>query len=294
MTERRCALVTGASSGIGAAITRALARDGWTLYVCARRADRLREVTAGNARAFSYVCDVSEEDSVAAFVDAVRGSVPHVDALVNCAAVIGPIGPTSETDSQEWHHTLQVNLGGTYLMIKHVLPLMGGSSKPRIINFAGGGAFSPFPNYSAYAASKAAVVGLTENLALELAPRGITVNAVAPGFVATGIHTATLHAGPALAGEEYARNTAQLLKEGSVPVEVPVACVRFLLSTAADGLTGKTISAAFDPWDTPEFAELSNEINGSDLYTQRRINLVNLPEGRLREALDAASARKGS
>jgi 3-oxoacyl-[acyl-carrier protein] reductase len=294
MSDQRQIVITGASSGIGAALTAALAQNGLALHVCARREEMLNTVTRNNTIAFGYPCDVSQEEQVKAFVAEIRRRTPHVDALVNCAAILDPIGPLVETDSSQWHHTVDVILYGTYLMTKHIVPLMIADRRPRIINFAGGGAFSPFPNYSAYAVAKAAVVRLTENLALELAPRGITVNAVAPGFVATEIHQATLRAGQAKAGGAHLETTQRLLKKGAVPVEVPVACVKFLLSDQSQGLSGKTLSASFDPWNTPEFVELVPQINASDLYTLRRINLVNLPQGRLRAALSEASAPGGA
>ena len=287
-------IITGASSGIGAALTHALSADGHYLYVCARRADRLAEITKDGTVGMWRTCDVSQEQDVADFIEWVTEHTRHVDALINCAAVIGPIGPVLETDSQQWLNTIAINLFGTYLMIKFVVPLMKETQHPRIISFSGGGAFNTFPNYSAYAVSKVAVVRLTENLAIELAPLGITVNAVAPGFVATEIHEETMRVGPDKAGEEYFQYTQRLLREGAVPMEVPVACVRFLLSEQAEDLTGKTISASFDPWATRVFQERIAEINQSDLYALRRINLVNLPDGPLRTVLNAASRRKES
>lgn len=293
MNDIRHIVVAGASSGIGAAITRELSGAGTALYVCARRTDRLTEVTQNNTIAFGYHCDVSKEDQVKDFVGEVRKQAPQIDALINCAGGFGSIGPTIHTNSDEWFKTVKTVLFGTYLMIKHVAPLMIGERHPRIINFSGGGAFSPFPNYSAYAVSKAAVVRLTENLAVELAPSGIAVNAVAPGFVVTEIHDATLQAGPEAAGAEHFERTQILVEGGQTPIAVPVACVKFLLSDAAKNLTGKTISANFDPWDQPEFVQSIDQINSSDLYTQRRINLVNLPEDEFRDNLTSASTRKG-
>lgn len=285
-------VITGASSGIGAALTHALSADGHHLYVCARRASGLAEITKDGTVAMWRTCDVSQERDVAEFVEWVAEHTRHVNALINCAAVVEPIGPVLETNSQQWLNTITINLFGTYLMVKFVVPLMEKAERPRIIAFSGGGAFNAFPNYSAYAVSKAAVVRLTENLAIELAPFGIKVNAVAPGFVATPIHEDTMRAGPDKAGEEYFQYTKRLLREGAVPMEVPVACVRFLLSEQAGDLTGKTISASFDPWGTHVFQERIAEINQSDLYTLRRINLVNLPDAPLRTALSTASRHR--
>ena len=294
-------VIAGASSGIGAALVRALAGDGHAVFACARREDRLRGLAQSLSGVFVRRCDVSQEADVEAFAAWVRSQADGVDALVNCAGGFGAIGPAAQTDSRAWWRTLETNLLGTYLIIKHLVPMMKPASRPRIINFSGGGAFEPFPRYSAYAVSKAAVVRLTETLAVELAPRGITVNAVAPGFVATEIHQDTLRSGVALAGAEHFERTRQRLREGGVPIEVPVACVRFLLSERAAGLTGKTLSASFDPWDSPAFVERIPQISASGLYTMQRINLVHLPDDDLRRALEeardglaAAAARHGA
>jgi NAD(P)-dependent dehydrogenase (short-subunit alcohol dehydrogenase family) len=285
-------ILTGASSGIGAALSRALAADGHRLFLCARRANLLEEVAGGCQNVAWRVCDVSNEEHVREFVDWVKQRAPHVDAVINCAGSFGAIGSVQATDSREWLSVVTGNLFGTYLMSKYTLPLLAGSRVPRVINFAGGGAFSPFKNYSAYASSKAAIVRLTECLAAELAEDGIAVNAVAPGFVATEFHEATLAAGPEKAGDLHYERTKAILEGRGVPMSVPVDCVRFLLSDAALGLTGKTLSANFDPWESAAFRRRLRDITRSELYTMRRVNVVNLPQGLLRTALGEASARQ--
>jgi NAD(P)-dependent dehydrogenase (short-subunit alcohol dehydrogenase family) len=288
-------ILTGGSSGIGAALVRALASDGHTLFVCARRAERLKEVTHGYPLALSHACDVSDEEQVRAFVHWVKQQTPHVDAVINCAGAFAAIGSVSETDSREWFNVISVNLFGTYLVSKFALPLLAGSKRPRIINFAGGGAFGAFKNYSAYATSKAGIVRLTECLAAELAEQGIGVNAVAPGFVATELHEATMEAGPEKAGSVHYERTKAILGGQGVPMSIPVDCVRFLLSDAALGLTGKTISANFDPWRSAAFRLRIGDITRSELYTMRRVNIVNLPQGALRTTLaDVSAHREGT
>ena len=269
-------VVTGASSGIGAGLSLALAESGHRIWTCARRKDRLRKLEAQSDKILGRVCDVRKESEVRRFANWVRGRAGRVDVLINCAAAFGSIGPIWETDTREWRRTIEVNLVGTYLMIKHLFPLIEKAQGARIINFSGGGAFQAFPHYSAYGASKAAVVGLTETLAQELSSRGIAVNAVAPGFVSTEIHDATLRAG-VRSGRAHLAKTRQLLREGAVPMTIPIGLVRFLVSPEADGLTGKTISARFDPWDAEIFRRHITQINKSELYTQRRVNLENLP-----------------
>ena len=267
-------VLTGASSGIGAALTQALAADGHTVFVCARRADMLAKVTENGRLATPFTCDVSSETDVADFARQVKDRVGRVDALINNAGAYGAIGAIETVDAAHWWRSLQVNLFGTFLMCQAFIPMLRAAGGGRIVNFSGGGAFDPLPNYSAYAVSKAGVVRLTETLAAVLAPAKIQVNAVAPGFVATEIHKATLDAGPERSGEALYRLTLEKMERGAVPIERPVQLVRFLLSPQAEGVTGRTISASFDQWQSPEFtASIANEKN---LYTMRRINPENL------------------
>ena len=284
-TTGRRILIAGASAGIGAALVRALAARGDTVFACARRVDALRGITEGDTVARSRACDVGDESQVRALVGWVAAEVPALDAVIFCAGAFGAIGPVEKTDSDAWWSTLRDNVFGAYLLIKHALPLLERGDHSRIITFSGGGAFGTFPRYSAYATSKAALVRLTECLAEELKGRGIAVNAVAPGMVATEIHEATLRAGPDQAGREHFERTEAAMAQGGVPMEVPVACVEFLLSPEADGLTGKTIAAGFDPWRSERFRAHLDEITRSEVYTMRRINPVHLPDGSLKERL---------
>lgn len=288
-------VLTGASSGIGAALTQALAADGHRLFVCARRAERLDRVTDGGRLATAIACDVSREDEVMRLAATVREAAGSVQALINCAGLYGAIGPATEVDSAAWWSTVAVNLHGTFLMTKHIVPLMRLADQPRVLNFAGGGAFQPLPRYSAYAVSKAAIVRFTETTAVELAERNIAVNAVAPGFVVTEIHDATLAAGPDAAGAGMYAMTQEKMAQGAIPMSVPVALVRYLLSEKAAGLTGKTISASFDPWGSQAFDEQIGAINASPLYTMQRVNLVELPpDDALRQSLSQAASAKAS
>lgn len=290
--EKRCAgprtlriAIMGASSGIGAALARELAGDGHHIYICARRVERLSAVASQSDSIRAYVCDVSSESDLASFVAKLQADTKALDVVINCAGGFGEIGAIDQTDTDRWWRTIEVNLKGTYLIIKHLLPLLTKGNVPRIINLAGGGAFSPFPNFSAYACSKAAVIRLTECLAEELFPRGVRINGLAPGFIATEMHQATIAAGEERVGRMQFQRTKAILEQGPGPMEKVVSCVRRLISPELDELTGKTLSANFDPWQTEAFEELVSDITRSDLYTMRRINVVNLPDGRLRTTL---------
>jgi NAD(P)-dependent dehydrogenase (short-subunit alcohol dehydrogenase family) len=287
-------LISGGSSGIGAAVAQSMAGQGHTVFICARRSERLAAVARDFANIEAHVCDVSDERQVENLIAALRTKTDSLDVLINCAGGFGEIGPITITDTTRWWSTIETNLKGTYLLTHHALPLLKRGQKPRIINFAGGGAFSPFPNFSAYACSKAAIVRLSECLASELAPHDIRVNAIAPGFVPTAMHDATLAAGEERAGKMQYQRTQAILQVGGPSMEQVVNCIGMMILPSFDALTGKTISSNFDPWDTPTFSESLPDIARSDLYTLRRINVVNLPDGRLREMLSRPWADAGS
>ena len=278
--------ITGGGAGIGASLTHEFAAAGHAVVICGRRREKLQEAAGVSPNIDYFECDVSDEQRVVEFAKFVRGRYGRVDVLINGAGLFGAIGRFDQTDSELWRNTLNINLFGTYLVSKHFLGLLLESRTKKIINFAGGGAFNAFPYYSAYAVSKAAVVRLSETMAEELSELGVQVNCVAPGFVATDIHAATLAAGQQRAGDQFGA-TQRKMAEGSVPMSVPVECVKFLVSPASDGLQGKTISASFDRWDSSAFRESLDAISASELYSLRRINLIDLdPNDELRQSLD--------
>ena len=266
-------LITGASSGIGAALTTAFGREGHRLFICARRVDKLKEVTRDFPNAFFGACDVSSEEEVQRFVAEVCERTPSIDVLIHCAAVMGPIGQVTDVDSQAWLDALKTDLFGAFLITKHVVPHMQPERRPRILLLSGGGAFDPMPNFSAYGISKAGIIRLAETLAVELAPRNIAVNVFAPGFVATDIFKSVLDAGPERGGVIYDTVVKLLSEWHDNDIELPIHCARYLISDAAGPLTGKTISARFDPWGAPEFTARLSEIVSSRLYATNRMNL---------------------
>ena len=278
-------VISGSSSGIGLALAQDFANTGNQVFACSRNHDRLINAFADYQNVQVFPCDVSDEVAVAKFADFVRTRTKRVDVLINCAGGFGAIGRIDQVSSGDWIQTLNENLFGTFLMIKYFLPSLDNSEAPQILNFSGGGAFSPFPNFSAYACSKAGIVRLTETLAVELQPRGICVNAIAPGIILTEAHKAVIAAGAEKAGSMNFQRTQRLLKHGGARMDTLIQCVRALLSKPYQGLTGKTISVNFDPWSSSAFRKHIVDICRSELYTMRRINLVNLPEGRLRTNL---------
>jgi NAD(P)-dependent dehydrogenase (short-subunit alcohol dehydrogenase family) len=265
----RRVLVTGGSRGIGGECARLLAELGAGVVVVARSRAAVEEAVAGlpgeGHRAVAL--DVGDENGWRAA--AKEGALEGVDGLVSAAAVLAPVGPIGSYEPQEFWATMRVNVLGTLLAVHHCLDSLE-AARGAVVTFAGGGATSPQPRYDAYATSKAAVVRLSENLGRELAERGVRVNAVSPGFVATDIHTATLQAGPGRAGEGYFASTERQLDAGGVPARRAAELTAFLLSEQARGITGRLISAPWDPWEEPAFRQRLRE--EPDLATVRRID----------------------
>ena len=268
----KAAIITGAGRGIGRTIARAFAEEGADVLVASRTLSEVAE-TAQEARALGrhalpLTVDVSSRDEVERMVARSLEEFGKVDILVNNAGTYGSIGPLVDNDPEKWVRTVSVNLVGAFFCARAVLPFMIRQRRGKIINLSGGGASSPLPNFSAYAASKAAIVRLTETLAEEVQPFNIQVNAIAPGAVNTGLTDAVLAAGAA-AGEQMLAQARQQKEAGGVPPERAAGLAVFLASDESDGLSGRLISAVWDDWESMDGR--IEQIMSSDLYTLRRV-----------------------
>jgi NAD(P)-dependent dehydrogenase (short-subunit alcohol dehydrogenase family) len=273
-------VVTGAGRGIGRHVAEAFAREGADLALCARSLDELEAVRAGiveryGVRVAVRAVDVSSDGEVAGFARAVCDELGPARVLVNNAAVYGPVGPLTDVDLTEWVHALRVDLLGVVHGIRHFVPLMEASGGGHVVNLAGGGTGGPrqFPNVSAYTCAKAAVVSLTETLAKELAPKGVWINAMAPGPVSTSFLDPVIRAGPALAGDDLYESSVRQREAGD-PLDNVGRLAVFLASRRSAGLTGRLLSAKWDPLDEIE-AELEQTGDlAASRYTLRRIDGV--------------------
>lgn len=270
------ALITGGGRGIGKTIAEFYAREGADIFLIARTALELeatkKELEKYGTKVITHTADVSKTTDVAEAIDLLQKSFDKIDVLVNAAGIYGPIGKLENLDPDQWMQTFSVNIFGTMLMCRAILPFMKKRSSGRIINFSGGGE-GAFPRFTAYASSKGAVIRFSESLAEEVKNQNIMVNAIAPGAVNTALLEAVLAAGPEKAGKEFYEKSLKQKEEGGTPPEKAAELCVFLASDESSGLTGKIFSAKWDNWK--EFPKYKKEIMDSNIYTLRRVKPEN-------------------
>lgn len=267
-------LITGGSLGIGYAATEACLAAGARVAICARgREDLDRAVIAlsgiaGPDRVIARVADVTRDDDVAATMDEMIERWGSLDGVIHSAGIYGPIGLVTDVDPGEWMDVIRINLFGAFVVVREACKRMMAAGGGRIALFAGGGAAAPFPNYTGYACSKAALVRLTETAAVEMEPYGIALNCIAPGFVVTRLHEQTIAQIDRVPGAFFEKTKAEM-ERGGVAASVGGEAAAFLVSGAAEGITGKFLAAPYDAYRAwPERVE---DLRGSDLFTLRRI-----------------------
>jgi 3-oxoacyl-[acyl-carrier protein] reductase len=231
------AIVTGASQGLGRAIAEGLAAAGAAVALVARNAGKLADVAAGiqaaGGRAEVFPCDVSQGDEVAKVVEAVVEKLGRLDILVNNAGVTRDTLLPRMSD-EEWDDVLTTNLRAPFLFMRAASRPMMQQRYGRIINVSSVSGLIGNPGQANYSASKAGLVGLTRTVSKELAGRKVTVNAIAPGFIASDM-TATL--GPALLDEVKKRVPAKRLGEAWEIAEA----VLFLAAPSSGYITGQVL-----------------------------------------------------
>jgi len=277
----RSAIITGANQGLGKAIAAEFVKAGAGVLLAARNEEMLRAVkqelqaSAKPGRRVEILrADVSKPDDCAATVRRAAELFPDLCVLVNNAGVYGPKGAIEQVDWNEWVAAIEINLFGLVRMCREMIPLLRHKGYGKIVNLSGGGATNPLPRISAYAASKAAVVRMTDTLAEELKDARVDVNAIAPGALNTRLLDEVIEAGPDKVGKAFYERSLKQQREGGAPLDKGARLAVFLASKKSDGITGRLISALWDDWQN--LPSKRDELSTSDVYTLRRI----VPEDR--------------
>jgi NAD(P)-dependent dehydrogenase (short-subunit alcohol dehydrogenase family) len=272
----RTALITGGTQGLGLEIARHFLRAGADgICICGRdpialqAAHReLQEIAGEYQEILAEVADVSNPEEVCRLVRTTLGHFPELTILVNNAGIYGPKGTLEQVDWTDWTRTIEINLLGSVFAARELFAHFRNRRYGKIIQLSGGGATSPMPRLSAYAASKAAVVRFAETLAEELREYHVDVNAVAPGASNTRMLDEVLQAGPERVGQAYYERALEQQRSGGAPLERGAELAVWLASAASDGITAKLLSALWDPW--PDLSRHREDLS-SDIYTLRRI-----------------------
>ena len=272
----KIAIITGANQGLGLEIARRYLAAGADLMLCARNGEILERACASlvalaepGQKVVAQVADVSQEDEVRTVVEATLSQLNGCHILVNNAGVYGPKGEIESIDWAEWVSALQINVLGSVLMSRAVIPHFKQQRYGKVIQLSGGGATNPMPRISAYAVSKAAIVRYTETLAEEVRGLGIDVNAIAPGALNTCMLDEILAAGPDKVGKSFYERSLQQKESGGAGLAKGADLALFLASPASDGISAKLISALWDNWEV--WPAHMQELTVSDAYTLRRI-----------------------
>ncbi len=279
--DLRPVVVTGASRGLGAAISRHFASLGHSVAVCARTQPEIEQLASEIRDEFGVdvvaaALSVTDEPGMHSFAGKVENELGPVGAIVNNAGILGPVGPVDQLDLASWRQALDVNVVGTLTVTATFVPQMVAAGGGAVVNLGGAGigGTGTHGQISAYTTSKGAIVTLTEALAKELAGRGVRVNAIAPGGLATGFMDPVLDAAPGSIDGSL-RDIAVALKPDGPPAPVVLdanlaSLLSFLVSDASIWLTGKLLSAR---WESVESLTANRErLVNTSLLNLRRID----------------------
>ena len=246
--DGRIALVTGAGSGIGRASAELLAAQGAVVAVVGHDLDNAREtvdaISARGGEAVAFEAELAEPDSVASLFEQVRRHWDRLDVVVANAGINGVWAPLEELSVEDWNHTLSVNLTGTFLTVKHSLPLLRAAGGGAVVVTSSVNGTRMFSNAgaSAYATSKAGQVAFAKMLAVELGPEKIRVNVICPGSIDTEIEQNTERRGEQIGPPaEYPEGQIPLTGPNPGSSEQVADLVAFLASDAASHITGTEV-----------------------------------------------------
>jgi NAD(P)-dependent dehydrogenase (short-subunit alcohol dehydrogenase family) len=234
-------IVTGASRGIGEATAHALAKEGARVVLTGRSLDSLKPVAdAVGSLAEAHACDSADYAAFDALVAATRQKHGRLDALVNNAGILDPIATIADSDPAEWARNIQTNLVGAYNAIRAVLPGMIAAGGGTIVNLSSGAAIRPLEGWSAYCSAKAGLHMLTRAVALETEGKKIRIFGFQPGMTDTYMHVQVRASG--------INPLSKTPRENLYPTAHPALAVAYLLTPAADDLSGQEFSLRDEPF----------------------------------------------
>ena len=270
--QEKRVLITGAGRGVGKRLAMGFAEAGAHVGLLARSQAELDlaklEIEQAGGSAMTLRADVADQDQVAAAADRMRAGFGGIDVLVAAAAVQGPIGPLVSNRPRAWNETVSINLIGVANCCRVVLPAMIERRSGKIILVVGGGSGGSRPNFSAYAASKTAVVRLGECLADEVRDYNVQVNSFSPGGAYTHMTDEILHAGEERAGRKEIEDAEQVQVTGGIPAEKQIQLALFLASEQSNHISGKFLHVN-DDWKRFERENMKPA-----LYTLRRLHKI--------------------
>ncbi|MEE8341398.1 MAG: SDR family oxidoreductase [Candidatus Neomarinimicrobiota bacterium] len=274
LLKDKVAIITGGSRGIGAAIAKRFAQEGCNLLLVARTKSELEKTATSIKRQFSvnvssYQADIGNENEVVLMVQHTITEFNKIDILVNNAAIIGPMGEISQIEGKDFFNAIRNNIGGTVFCTKAVIPHMKPQKQGCIINLSGGGGLYPLPYYDAYSASKAAIVRLTENFALELEEFHINVIAISPGAVNTKMFDQQLKVDKNSIGKKNWQALQDRLASGGDSIDKVSELALFIACQNRKELNGRVISAIWDNWE--KISNKKEKIIDTDTFQMRRI-----------------------
>ena len=262
--QGKTALITGAASGLGASAVERFVAEGCRVCLCDIQEEEGQALAArlGDTVYFQH-CNVTSEDEVAAAIDSAVERFGHLDIVFHSAGIVGAVGPISTTPADEWRFSMDVLLNGTFYLMKHAARVMQPRKRGSIISMASTAGLMGGLGPHAYAAAKHAVVGLTRNVATEMAGHGIRVNAIAAASMATPMVAAVLTGDPddLAAAREKLAEVSPLRNQAGLPEDVANAAL-WLASDESAYTTGHTLTTDAGitigaTADGPEFAEYS-------------------------------------
>ncbi|CAN5708939.1 SDR family oxidoreductase [soil metagenome] len=236
--DGKAAIITGASRGIGAATARALAAEGAAVALIARSAGPIEALTSeierGGGRAAAIACDVADPEAMRGAADRASGAFGRIDIFIANAAVIDPIGPLADADAAAWSRAIDINLKGALYGLQAVLPRMRAQGAGTVITIGSGAAASPLEGWSAYCASKAALLMLMRSAHLENKGRGIAFFSLSPGTIATDMQRRIKASG--------INPISQMDFADHAPPEDPARALAWLCTPEAAALSGQELS----------------------------------------------------